>query len=290
MTDFVGSAARRIGAFARREPVAALGLVVIVAMAVVAAFAGTLAPYDPLDTDFGAMLAPPSREHWAGTDSFGRDLLTRLMFGARTALLIGIVASLLGSTVGAAIGALSAYVGGRFDLIVQRVLDVMLVIPSIVTALVVVSILGRNRGGLADPNLVLAIAIPFVPNVARVIRSAALSIRELPYMDAARVCGYGHARIVAIHLLPNLAAPFIVMATAYVGQAILLEAALAFVGLGVSEPFPSWGLMLAGNASDFYQQAPWVVLAPGLAITLVVFAFNLFGDGLRDHLDPRRSS
>lgn len=282
-----GAAFAPFFAFVREQKVAAAGLAVIVAMALVAAFAPWVAPYDPLDVDFAAMLAPPSAAHWLGTDTFGRDILTRLIYGARTALVIGLVSSFIGCSAGALIGTASAYAGGRTDLLVQRVVEVMLIIPIIVTALVTVSVLGRNRLGAIDLNLILAIAIPMIPNVTRVVRAAALGVREMPYIDAARAAGYGHLRIVCRHMLPNLMAPYLVMLTAYVGQAILLEAALAFIGLGVAEPHPDWGLMLSGNASDFYQQAPWVVIAPGLAITVTVFAFNLFGDGLRDFLDPR---
>lgn len=273
--------------FVREQPVAAIGLFVILLMAVVAAFADVLAPYDPLDVDFAAMLAGPSAEHWLGTDTYGRDIFTRLMYGARTALVIGFLSSFLGCSAGALIGTVSAYVGGRTDMIIQRAVEVLLIIPIIVTALVAVAILGHNRMGALDLNLIIAIALPMIPNVTRVVRSAALGVREMPYIDAARTAGYSHTRIVLHHMLPNLMAPYLVMLTAYVGQAILLEAALAFIGLGVTEPNPSWGLMLSGNASDFYQEAPWVILAPGLAITVTVFAFNLFGDGLRDYLDPR---
>jgi peptide/nickel transport system permease protein len=273
--------------FLREQPVAGAGLIVIVAMALVATFANLLAPFDPLDVDYAAVLAAPSREHWLGTDTFGRDMLARLMFGARTALVVGLVSSFVGCSIGALIGTASAYAGGRVDAAVQRVVEVMQIIPVIVTALVAVSVLGRNRVGAIDFNLILAIAIPMMPSVARVVRSAALGVCEMPYIDAARAAGYGHWRILLRHMAPNLVAPYLVMLTAFVGQAILLEASLAFIGLGVAEPHPDWGLMLSGNASDFYQEAPWVVLAPGLAITLTVFAFNLFGDGLRDFLDPK---
>lgn len=282
--------AARQGALARfisEQKVASAGLLVIVAMALMACFAPWIAPYDPLDVDFVSILAAPSRAHWFGTDTFGRDLLTRIIHGARTALAVGLLSSLFGSSIGALIGTASAYAGGRIDALVQRAVDVLLIIPVIVTALVTVAVLGRNRVGAIDFNLILAISIPMIPNVARVVRSAALGVREMPYIDAARAAGYSHLRIVMRHMLPNLFAPYLVMMTAYIGQAILLEAALAFIGLGIAEPQPDWGLMLSGNATDFYQDAPWVVVAPGLAITLTVFAFNIFGDGLRDFLDPK---
>lgn len=273
--------------FIMEQPVGTAGLAIILAMAVCAVFAEFLAPFDPVAVDFGAMLAPPSAVHWIGTDTFGRDMLSRLIYGARTALVIGFAAAAIGCSLGALIGAVSAYAGGRTDMIIQRIAEVALIIPVIVTALVAVSVLGRNRVGAIDLNLIFAIALPMIPNVQRVIRSAALVLRDLPYVDAARAAGFSHTRIVLRHMLPNLMGPYLILLTASVGQAILLEAALAFIGLGVSEPIPDWGLMLSGTGSDFYREAPWVVLAPGLAITLTVFAFNLFGDGLRDFLDPR---
>ncbi|MGE5525450.1 MAG: ABC transporter permease [Rhodospirillaceae bacterium] len=273
--------------FMRRQPLGAAGLSVIVIMVIAAVGANWIAPYDPLAVDYANLLAPPSAEHWLGTDSFGRDVLTRIIYGARTALAVGFLSSILGSVVGAIIGVASAYFGGRIDLTIQRVMDVILSFPIIVLALAVSAILGKNIVLGIDVNLIIAIATPMVPNVARVVRSSALAIRELPYIDAARVAGYSHARIIFRHIVPNVTAPFLIMLTAFVGQAILLEASLSFLGLGVTEPTPAWGLMLTGAAADFYQQAPWMIIFPGVAISLAVFAFNLFGDSLRDWLDPR---
>ncbi len=273
--------------FCLAQPLGAISGVAILIMLFGGVFADFVAPYDPLAIDFGAMLAPPSWEHWMGTDAFGRDIFSRVIFGARTALTIGFFASLMGCVSGAMIGVASAYFGGRIDMIVQRFIDVMLSFPIIVLALVVVAMLGRNQIGGIDINLVFAIAIPIVPKVARVVRSAALSIREMPYIDAARAAGFGHIRIILRHMVPNVAAPFLIMFTAFIAQAILLEASLSFLGLGVTEPTPAWGLMLSGNASDFYREAPWMILFPGLAISVAVFAFNLFGDSLRDWLDPK---
>jgi peptide/nickel transport system permease protein len=274
-------------AFVRRQPLGAAGLAVILIMVVAAVGANWIAPYDPLAVDYANLLAAPSAEHWLGTDSFGRDVLTRIIYGARTALAVGFLSSILGSVVGAIIGVASAYFGGRIDLTIQRVLDVILSFPIIVLALAVAAILGRNIVFGIDVNLIVAIATPMVPNVARVVRSSALAIRELPYIDAARVAGYSHLRIIFRHIVPNVTAPFLIMLTAFVGQAILLEASLSFLGLGVTEPTPAWGLMLTGAAADFYQQAPWMIIFPGVAISLAVFAFNLFGDSLRDWLDPK---
>jgi peptide/nickel transport system permease protein len=250
-------------------------------------FAPWAAPYDPISLDFGAALAPPGLEHPFGTDAFGRDILSRVIYGARTALTIGFLSSLIGCTLGAALGVASAYFGGKIDLVTQGLVDIVLSFPLIVLALVVVAMLGKFVVGGVDVNLIIAIAIPILPKVERVIRAAALSVREMPYVDAARAAGYSHARIIFRHMSPNVAAPYLIMLTAYIAQAILLEASLSFLGLGVTEPTPAWGLMLSGNASDFYREAPWMILFPGLAISLAVFAFNLFGDSLRDWFDPR---
>ncbi|MCM0020009.1 MAG: ABC transporter permease [Tagaea sp.] len=273
--------------FCVAQPLGAISGVAILIMLFGGAFAEYVAPYDPLTIDFGAMLAAPSWEHWMGTDAFGRDIFSRVIYGARTALTIGFFSSLIGCVLGATIGVASAYFGGRIDMAVQRFIDVMLSFPIIVLALVVVAMLGRNQIAGVDVNLIFAIAIPIIPKVARVVRAAALSIREMPYIDAARAAGFGHTRIIFRHMVPNVAAPFLIMFTAFIAQAILLEASLSFLGLGVTEPTPAWGLMLSGNASDFYREAPWMILFPGLAISVAVFAFNLFGDSLRDWLDPK---
>ncbi len=273
--------------FARAQPLGVVALLVILAMAFAGIFAELVAPLDPLDIDFAAMLGAPSAAHWAGTDAFGRDILSRLIYGARTALSIGFLSSMVGCTLGAAIGVASAYFGGRIDDVIQRITDILLSFPIVVLALVVVAMLGRKLVLGIDLNLIVAIAIPIVPKVIRVVRAAALTVREMPYVDAARAGGYSHARIIFRHMAPNVAAPYLIMLTAYVAQAILLEASLSFLGLGVAEPTPSWGLMLSGNASDFYREAPWMILFPGFAISLAVFAFNLFGDSLRDWLDPK---
>ncbi len=274
-------------AFTVAQPLGAIAFVVILVMVGAGIFAPWVAPYNPVAIDFGAMLAPPSLEHPFGTDAFGRDILTRAIYGARTALVIGFLSSFVGCTLGAAIGVASAYFGGKIDLVVQGFIDVVLSFPIIVLALVVVAMLGKFIIGGVDANLIIAIAIPIFPKVERVIRAAALSVREMPYVDAARAAGYSHARIIFRHMAPNVAAPYLIMLTAYIAQAILLEASLSFLGLGVTEPTPAWGLMLSGNASDFYREAPWMILFPGLAISFAVFAFNLFGDSLRDWFDPR---
>ena len=273
--------------FLTQQPLGAGGLIFIFLMALCAAFAPWVAPYDPLTVDYAAQLAAPSREHWLGTDSFGRDVASRIIFGARTALAIGFIASLVGSTLGAVIGVVSAYFGGKVDLVIQGIMDVLLSFPIIVLAITVVAILGNNVVLGIDVNLIVAIALPMLPRVERVVRASALAIRELPYVDAARAAGYSNTRIIFRHIVPNVVAPYLIMLTAFVAQAILAEASLSFLGLGVTEPTPSWGLMLSGAAADFYQQAPWMIVFPGIAISLGVFAFNLFGDSLRDWLDPK---
>jgi peptide/nickel transport system permease protein len=273
--------------FMLHQPLGAAGLVFIVVMALVAVFAPLVTPYDPLTVDYGGMLAAPSWQHWMGTDSFGRDVFSRIIYGARTALAVGFLASFLGSTIGAIIGVMSAYFGGKIDMLIQGVMDILLSFPIIVLALVVVAMLGQKIVFGVDVNLIIAIGIPMVPRVSRVGRASALAIRELPYIDAARAAGFSNTRIIFRHMVPNVVAPYLIMLTAYVAQAILSEASLSFLGLGVTEPTASWGLMLSGSAADFYQQAPWMIVFPGLAISLAVFAFNLFGDSLRDWLDPK---
>ena len=268
--------------FVRRRPLGAVGAAIILVMVLLAATANLIAPYDPLATDYGAMLSAPGRSHWLGTDAFGRDVLSRMIYGSRTALMVGLGASLLGAVFGSLIGVASAYFGGRVDLVVQRIMDVFFAFPVIILALAVVAILGTGVG-----NVILAIATPMVPRCARVVRSSALSVREMPYVDAARASGYGHGRIILRHMLPNVMAPILIMATAFLGEAILLEASLSFLGLGVTEPTAAWGLMLRGAAVEFAETAPWMAFFPGLAISLAVFGFNLFGDSLRDALDPR---
>ena len=268
--------------FCRRRPLGAVGAAIIVVMFVVALAAPVLAPYDPQLVDFAAMLARPSPAHWLGTDSFGRDVMSRLIYGSRTALIVGFVSAFVGATLGAVLGVGSAYFGGRVDLYMQRLMDIFISFPLIILALALVAILGNSI-----PNLITAITVPMIPRCALVIRSSALSIREMPYVDAARAAGFGHSRIILRHMLPNVMAPYLIMVTAFLGQAILLEASLSFLGLGVQEPLAAWGLMLRGAAVEFAETAPWMAIFPGVAISLSVFAFNLFGDSLRDALDPR---
>ena len=268
--------------FTRARPLGAAGAAIIIVMLLAAALADLIAPYDPLTTNYAAMLQAPSSAHWFGTDSYGRDVLSRLIYGSRTALFVGFCSSFWGASLGAIIGVTSAYFGGKVDLIVQRFMDLMLSFPLIVLALVVVAVLGT---GIV--NVILAILVPMIPRCALVVRSSALSLKRTPFIDAARALGFGHTRIIFRHMLPNIMAPYLIMLTAFLGQAILLEASLSFLGLGVAEPVPAWGLMLSGAAVEFAERAPWMGIFPGIAISLSVFAFNLFGDSLRDALDPK---
>lgn len=270
---------------ARKQPVGVAGLAVVIAMIIAGMFAPWLTPYHPEYNSFENMLTPPNAEFWLGTDQFGRDILTRILYGAQTALFVGFSAATIGAVGGLVLGVASAYFGGLFDLILQRVMDVFMAFPLIILALAVVATLGPGT-----QNVIIAITIPFIPQCARVVRSNALAIREIPYVDAARALGFGHARIILRHMVPNVMAPFLILFTAFVGQAILLEASLSYLGMGVQEPTPAWGLMLQGGAEEYAESAPWVAIWPGVAISLAVFGFNLFGDAVRDTLDPRLRS
>ena len=273
----------RIVRFLRAYPLGVLGGVILVLMILAALFAERLTAYDPVRSDLLAILQPPSPKHLLGTDGFGRDVFTRIVYGARTALIVGLSGSLVAATLGAAIGVTTAYFGGMVDLVVERFSEILLAFPLVVLALALVAAFGG--GGLA--SVILAVIVVSVPRVARVVRSSALSVRELPFVEAARALGAGHVEIMSRHILPNVLAPYLIMLTALLGQAILLESSLSFLGLGVAEPTPAWGLMLRGSATQFAERAPWLAIAPGAAISLAVFAFNFVGDALRDALDPR---
>ena len=275
-----------LGKFARKNALGTAGVFVVIVMIFMAMFANVITPYDPTLNDFGAMLQAPDGAHLLGTDQYGRDLFTRIVYGARTALLVGFISAFIGATLGLVLGVASAYFGGTFDLIFQRVMDVLMAFPLIILALAVVSIGDALPGGDTF-KVILAITIPFVPRCARVVRSSALAIRGIPYIDAARAAGFSHARIILRHMVPNVMAPYLIIFTASVGQAILIAASLSYLGLGVQEPTPAWGLMLRGGAEEYAESAPWVAIYPGLAITLAVFGFSLFGDSVRDALDPK---
>jgi peptide/nickel transport system permease protein len=269
--------------FVRRYPLGAVGALIMLAFVGVAVFADAITTYDPLTTNARASLAPPGGNYALGADFMGRDVLARIIYGARISLAVGIGATALGCFIGMAIGLLSGYFGGWLDLTVQRLMDIMQSLPLLVMALVMAASLGPSLS-----NTIIAIAIPLVPNVARVIRSSTLSLREMPFVEAARAVGMSETRIAVQHVLPNTLAPLIVLATAQLGSAILVESALAFLGLGVPEPHPSWGRMLSESAAEYVRTAPWLVIFPGVAISAVVFGTNLLGDAVRDILDPRQ--
>jgi len=271
--------------FIRRRPLGTAGAVLIIVMLATAAFADRIAPYDPVEIRFSDLLQGPSLQHLLGTDPFGRDVFSRIVYGSRTALLVGFTASFVGCTCGLLLGVVGAYFGGRVDQVIQRLMDVVLSFPLIVIAIAVVAALGTGQDKIA--NVIAAITVPIIPRVARVVRSSALSIVHMPYIEATRSVGSGAVRIMFRHVAPNVFAPYLIMLTAFLGQAILLESSLSFLGLGVQEPTAAWGLMLRGAAVDFAESAPWMAIFPGLAISLAVFAFNLFGDSLRDALDPK---
>ena len=268
--------------FCRKKPLGAVGGVIMLVIVLTAIFANQLQTYDPIATDAAQSLAPPSREHWLGSDHLGRDIYSRIVHGARVSLVVSVASTLLGSVLGGVIGLLSGYIGGKTDLITQRVMDILQGLPLLVLALVMSAALGPSI-----QNVVVAISIPIIPRAARVIRASVLSIREMQYVEAARAIGLRHLRIAFRHILPNTIGPSIVLGTAQLGSAILVEAALSFLGLGVPEPYPSWGRMLSVSAAEYAQKAPWLVLFPGIAISLAVFGSNLLGDALRDTLDPR---
>ncbi|MFH1485650.1 MAG: ABC transporter permease [Chloroflexota bacterium] len=268
--------------FCKTKPLGASGGLIVAVLVVVAVLAPLVAPYEPNELRQTAILSPPSAEFILGTDDFGRDVFSRIVFGARISLYVGIFSTVFGTTVGAILGLVGGYLGGRTDNIIQRVMDVMMAFPMLVLALAIVAVLGASLN-----NVIFAIGFPIIPRTARVLRSNALSVKENQYVDAARAMGCGSWRIIFVHILPNCAAPYIVLATAQLGSAILVESSLSFLGLGIPPPHPSWGGMLTGAAQKFVQIAPWMAIYPGIAISLAVFGFNLLGDALRDVLDPR---
>ncbi|MGO8920224.1 MAG: ABC transporter permease [Stellaceae bacterium] len=275
----------RLGFLARRHPLGAAGAVIMALFVFAALFAGLITRDDPLSTSAALSLAPPSAAHWLGCDFLGRDVWSRIVYGARISLLVGLGSTLLGSSLGVLIGLASGYLGGWVDLAAQRLVDILQALPLLVLALVMAASLGPSLR-----NTIIAIAIPLIPYVARVIRANALALRELPFVEAAKAVGMSELRIALRHVLPNTLAPLIVLATAQLGAAILTEASLSFLGLGIPEPHPSWGRMLSESAAEYVRTAPWLVIFPGIAISLAVFGTNLLGDALRDLLDPRQRS
>jgi peptide/nickel transport system permease protein len=268
--------------FLRKQPLGAAGGVVMALVMLAAIAANAVSTDDPTRTNAAQTFLPPGSRHWLGTDHLGRDIYSRIIHGARVSLAVGLTTSALGGLMGGGVGLASGYGRGATNAVIQPVLDIMQGFPLLVLALVLTAALGPSL-----PTVIVAIAVPFVPRVARVVRAMTLAIRESTYVEAAQALGASGPRVAIRHIVPNTLAPLIVLTTAQLGSAILVEAALSFLGLGVPEPYPSWGRMLSVSAAEFAQRAPWVVIFPGLAISLVVFASNLLGDSLRDFLDQR---
>jgi peptide/nickel transport system permease protein len=274
---------RRLAFLAQRYVLGTAGLIILVMFVLTAIFADFIGRYSPLAVDSAHALARPGAQHWLGTDSFGRDVWSRIIHGARISLAVGIGSTALGSAIGVTIGLASGYLSGWVDLIFQRIIDMLQALPLLVLALVMTAALGPSLA-----NTIIAIAIPLIPSVARVVRANTLALRELPFVEAAKSIGMSEVRIALRHVLPNTLAPLIVLGTAQLGSTILTEASLSFLGLGIPEPYPSWGRMLSESAAEYVRTAPWLVIFPGLAISLIVFGTNLLGDALRDILDPRQ--
>jgi peptide/nickel transport system permease protein len=266
----------------KRKPLGAVSAALLVVLVLTAIFADVLAPYDPLATQPEIRLAAPSRAHPFGTDDIGRDVLSRIIHGSRISLWVGLVAVGIGTAAGMVIGLLCGYCEGRLDLVMQRIMDAVQAIPALMLALAIISVLKPNT-----TNAMLAIAIVIIPGNSRIVRGTVLASKQNRYVEAAQAIGCKHPRIILTHILPNVTAPILIIASIWLGNAILIEATLSFLGLGTQPPTPSWGLMLSSTGRAFMEQAPWLAIFPGMAISLAVFAFNLFGDTLRDAWDPK---
>jgi peptide/nickel transport system permease protein len=268
--------------FTRRSPLSAFWGVVALAIIVVALAAPLVAPYEPLRSDFRHMTKAPGALHWFGTDQIGRDTLARVIYGSRASLAVAFGAVLLGTTFGAVWGLASGFFGGRFDLISQRIIDFLQSFPDLILAMAIAMALGAGTG-----TVIVAIAITRIPFGGRIIRSVVLSLKQMPFVEAARGLGASNLRLMARHILPQCIAPYLILATTHLGVAIIIEASLGFLGVGIPPPMPTWGNMLADALNSGLVPPWWLVLFPGAAITLTVLAFNLLGDGVRDALDPR---
>jgi ABC-type dipeptide/oligopeptide/nickel transport system permease subunit len=254
----------------------------MILIALIGIFADVLAPFDPLHATFTATRREPGAPYWLGTDYLGRDVLSRLIAGARISLMVAVTSVLLGDAIGFAWGVVSGYVGRRFDMFSQRMLDIMLSFPGLILAILLMAGLGPRL-----ETVIIAIAVSRVPLSTRVIRSVVLSVKEFAYIEAARCSGATSPRIMLRHVAPQCVAPMLVIFSANIGTAIFAESALAFLGIGVPEPTPTWGRMLGGVLSEAFRPPWWMVVFPGAAITITIMAANLFGDALRDVLDPR---
>ncbi len=268
--------------FVRRKPLGAIGAVIVIAMLVMAAFAERIAPFAYDETIRGARMNAPGAVYWLGTDNLGRDMWSRIVYGARVSVTVGFATILLGTFVATAIGVSSGYFGGAYDICVQRVVDAWMSFPFLVIVLSVMAVLGP---GLL--NVILALSIIIAATSSRVIRGATIGVIGNTYVEAARALGAGHVRVIVRYILPNVMATIIILATIGLGGVILAESGLSFLGFGVPPPYPSWGAMLSGSGRTYMFRAPWMALWPGVAISLAVFGFNMLGDALRDVLDPR---
>ena len=268
--------------FYRRSPMAAFWGLISIAIIVIAVAAPAIAPIDPLKADFLAMGKPPSEKHLFGSDQIGRDTLSRTIHGSRTSLIVAISAVLLGTTLGSIWGLASGFLGGRFDIISQRIIEFLQAFPDLILAMAIAMALGSGT-----TTVIIAIAITRIPFGGRVIRSVVLSLKEMSFVEAARGLGASNLRIMALHIMPQCIAPFLILATTHLGVAIIIEASLGFLGVGIPPPTPTWGNMLSDALNSGLVPPWWLVLFPGAAITITVLAFNLFGDGIRDALDPR---
>ena len=268
--------------FARRKPLGAIGGVIVLSLLVMAIFADWIAPYPYAASIQGARMKSPSVQFWMGTDNLSRDIWSRVVYGARISVTVGFATVALATLMATTVGVSSAYLGGAYDIVVQRVVDAWMSFPALVVILSLIAALGPGL-----PNLILALSILGAASASRVIRGAALSVMANPYVEAARALGAGHLRIVILYVLPNVMATILILATIGLGTVILAESALSFLGFGIPPPYPSWGGMLSGSGRSFMYYAPWMALFPGAAISLAVFGFNMFGDALRDVLDPR---
>jgi peptide/nickel transport system permease protein len=268
--------------FIRSKPLGAAGAVLLILLLISAVFADFIAPYDPILQDVPYRLRPPDESFWFGTDIYGRDMFSRIVFGARISLYVGALSVVVGTLVGLLVGIASGFLSGTFDLWVQRLMDALMGFPPIVLALILVVAVGPSLN-----SVTMAIAVTYIPRVARLARGSALAIKEETYVEAARAIGCSTWRIMLRYVTPNSLTPVFVLATGQLGNAIVAEATLSFLGLGVPPPQPSWGGMLQFGARGYLESAPWLTLFPGLALSSAVFAFALFGDALRDVLDPR---
>ena len=279
----LGRAGKALCTFARRKPLGAAGALLILLAVFLALLAPALAPYNPIEIHYGKQFRPPGGEFLLGTDNYGRDVLSRLLYGARVSLYVGIASVALGVTGGSLLGLVSGFwAGSPFDTALQRVVDALMAFPTIIMALIISIALGSSVN-----SVVIAISLAFGPDAQRVLRSAALSVREAQYVEAARAIGCSTPRILFLHILPQCIPHYLIIATALLGQAIIVESAISFVGAGPPPPTPTWGNMLSEAVRFYAERAPWLVVWPGLAISLTVYGFNLLGDAVRDVLDPR---